>query len=80
MNHFRQVLLTLLSLSLPLAAAEKPPNIVIFLVDDMGWGDLGCYGNEVIHSPNLDSSPRREFVSPSVTPPAGYAPLPGPRS
>ena len=54
MNHFRQVLLTLLSLSLPLAAAEKPPNIVIFLVDDMGWGDLGCYGNEVIHSPNLD--------------------------
>jgi len=54
MNHFRQVLLTLFSLSLPLAAAEKPPNIVIFLVDDMGWGDLGCYGNEVIHSPNLD--------------------------
>ena len=54
MNHFRQVLLTLLSLSLPLAAAAKPPHIVIVIVDDMGWGDLGCYGNEVIHSPNLD--------------------------
>ena len=31
-----------------------PPNIVVFLVDDMGWGDLGCYGNEIIQSPHLD--------------------------
>jgi arylsulfatase A len=30
------------------------PNIVIFLVDDMGWGDLGCYGNGIIQSPHLD--------------------------
>ena len=32
----------------------QTPNIVIFLVDDMGWGDLGCYGNEIIQSPHLD--------------------------
>ncbi len=44
-----------IALLLPLcpASAEKP-NIVVFLVDDMGWGDLGCYGNQIIKSPNLD--------------------------
>ena len=45
--------LVLLS-SLGLLPGAQTPNIVIFLVDDMGWGDLGCYGNEVIHSPHLD--------------------------
>ena len=33
---------------------SESPNVVIFLVDDMGWGDLGCYGNKVIKSPHLD--------------------------
>ena len=40
-------------LHLCVASAEKP-NIVVFLVDDMGWGDLACYGNEIIQSPHLD--------------------------
>ena len=26
-------------------AAKKLPNFVFFLVDDLGWGDLGCYGS-----------------------------------
>lgn len=35
-------------------AAENRPNIVIIMADDLGWGDLGCYGSEAINTPNLD--------------------------
>jgi arylsulfatase A len=36
-----------------LRAADKP-NIIIILADDMGYGDLGCYGHPSIRTPNLD--------------------------
>ncbi len=37
-------------------AAEKAarPNIVFILADDMGWGDLSCYGNTFLQTPHLD--------------------------
>jgi len=38
-----------------MAAASKRPNILLIVSDDHGRGDLGCYGNTAIKTPNLDA-------------------------
>jgi arylsulfatase A-like enzyme len=36
------------------AQEARPPNVVFVLADDLGWGELGCFGQQKIATPNLD--------------------------
>lgn len=38
----------------PQKATTERPNIIFILADDMGYGDLACYGNQYIQTPNID--------------------------
>ena len=42
----------------PSAAARRRPNVIVILADDMGYGDLSCYGNRLIETPRIDSIAR----------------------
>jgi arylsulfatase A-like enzyme len=51
----RRLLLLLAVLLLPARfAVAAPPNIVIITADNLGYGDLGCYGNGVMKTPHVD--------------------------
>jgi len=43
-----------LTVSLDVEADDDRPNIIYIMVDDLGYGDLGCFGQQVIQTPNID--------------------------
>lgn len=68
----KKLSLSLLTLALAaplLEAAALRPNIVLIMADDLGWGDVGCYGARAIVTPNIDrlAAQGRRFTQ-------GYAP------
>ncbi len=52
--HWFATLFITVVAGLPLGAAAAPPNVVLILIDDMGWTDLSCYGSKFYETPNID--------------------------
>ena len=52
--HLWPVLLALVPVYVHAETESSKPNIVVFLADDMGWGDSATYGHPLIQTPNLD--------------------------
>src|ERR1700749_1127723 len=48
----------LLCLMLFLRISLPAQNIILIVADDLGYGDLGCYGQKKIHTPNIDALAR----------------------
>src|SRR5499433_835080 len=66
-GHLKSILLPVLvsllclsarAVSSPRNVAGRHPNIIMILADDLGYGDLGCYGQKMIKTPNLDRMAR----------------------
>ena len=54
MNLSRRSFLSL-SAAAAAQAANRPPNILFILADDLGAGEVGCYGNRDVRTPNIDA-------------------------
>ncbi|MCO8122901.1 sulfatase-like hydrolase/transferase [Stieleria sp. TO1_6] len=70
------LLMQLWCVSAVLAETATPPNIVLILADDMGYGDLGCMGSQTLRTPHLDALAksgvlcRQAYVTSSVCSPS----------
>lgn len=77
-------LIVILSLlASPAVSVERPPNIVLIFTDDLGYGDVGCYGATKVKTPNIDrlAAEGRRFTdahsASAVCTPSRYALLTG---
>jgi hypothetical protein len=54
MKHLARLAALFAALTLHAQAAEPKPNIIVILADDLGYGDLACYGGAGVATPHLD--------------------------
>jgi len=72
-----------LASSVTLAAQQRRPNLIVILADDMGYGDIGCYGSPDVPTPHIDALARAgtrftdAYVSCAVCSPSRVALLTG---
>lgn len=61
---FSSILIMMIGLvAAPIQSQETgPPNIVFFLVDDLGWSDIGCYGSSFYETPAIDQLAREGML------------------
>ncbi len=58
MKPFIPQLIAILTIFFTQEAAAERPNLIWIMADDLGYGDLGCYGQQVIQTPHLDRMAR----------------------
>jgi len=68
---FLSLLLAPLGVQTSSLAAEQRPNVIFIVVDDLGYGELGCYGGKDIPTPHIDAlaASGARFTSGYVTAP-----------
>ncbi|MGD1977843.1 MAG: arylsulfatase [Akkermansiaceae bacterium] len=55
MNRLSNILLSLAISQAAVAAAAEKPNVIVIMADDLGYGDLSCYGATTFKTPHIDS-------------------------
>ena len=72
MNLFRVMFLIVSLIACDVVIADQPPNVIFFFTDDQTTSTIGCYGNQIVQTPNIDMLAREgtrfrnAFVSHSI--------------
>lgn len=83
MNTLLKTITLLLAIAGSIVTHAEPPNIIIVYADDVGYGDLGCYGATKVQTPNLDRMAQQglrftsAYASASTCTPSRYSLLTG---
>ncbi|WP_442506759.1 arylsulfatase [Novipirellula sp. SH528] len=55
MKRIATVVILVLAIASSALAENTKPNVIIVMTDDQGYGDLGCHGNPILKTPNIDA-------------------------